>query len=326
MGRLVSGVIGSVFFLQLFCSNVLADRIDDAIALSQATNRPLLAVGGADFCGPCRKLHKTIATDPQLQPLLENCVVLEMDSQTQEFQNFVNRFPADASMIPMVYVVLPDGHPIYAQSGGMDGTKLAGLLRNAIDSSTPQNNNTMLASASEEVSGGVDLEEMLQSARVHAQGGKLIDALEIVSPIAAMQGQSPQIAKARAYQTRLESVISQWMTDLAFQLERSESVHGAAYRLAELYVRTPDHPQLRNQARDLLQRFETETVTRVPVKQAKYLLKARYFEDNGDTRNALAQYEAVVTIDKSSPAGEFANRRLASLQDRVAAEMTVQSR
>ena len=114
MGKFLTRSVCTFLVFGVFGGMASADRIDDALALSKSTNRPLLAIGSADFCAPCRKLHQTIESDPQLQPILQNCVVLEMDSQTQEFRNFVSRFPADASLIPMVYVVLPNGTPIYA--------------------------------------------------------------------------------------------------------------------------------------------------------------------------------------------------------------------
>lgn len=318
----------TLFLLTLFSGSVSADRIDDAVALSRSTNRPLLAIGSAEFCGPCRKLHQTIETDPQLRPILENCVLLEMDSQTQEFRDFVNRFPADASLIPMVWVVLPNGTPIYAQSGGMTGTQLAGLLDQAIGYSGPrvQPGKTMLASAEVPVPANNDLDTILKSARNHAQNGNLIDAIQLVSPIAAMSGSSEQLVKARTYEARLESVISNWMSELGNQLDKNESVHGAAYRIAELYVELTDHPTLRNEANELLVRFETKPSTAVAVQQAKFLLKARFFEDKEDSRTAAANYTAVVSLDSKTPAAEFASHRLDELQERHAVKMTAQTR
>lgn len=321
-------VAWTLFLLTLFSGSVSADRIDDAVALSRSTNRPLLAIGSAEFCGPCRKLHQTIENDPQLQPILKNCVLLEMDSQTQEFRDFVSRFPADASLIPMVWVVLPDGTPIYAQSGGMTGTQLAGLLDQAIGYSGPrvQPGQTMLATAEVAIPANTDLDEVLKSARTQAQNGNLVEAIQLVSPIAAMDGSSEQLIKARTYEARLEVVISNWMGELGTQLENNESVHGAAYRIAELYVELTDHPTLRNEARDLLTRFETQPSTEVAVKQAKFLLKARFFEDKEDARTAAANYNAVLTLDAQTPAAEFASNRLGQLQERHAVKMTAQTR
>lgn len=321
----------SVCVFLVFCvlsGLAFADRIDDAIALSKSTNRPLLAIGSAEFCGPCRKLHHTIETDPTVKSILKDCVLLEMDSQTQEFQNFVSRFPADASLIPMVYVVLPDGTPIYAKSGGMTGTQLAGLLDHAVQSSGTrfQQSETMLASAEVTVPVNLELEAVLKAARTHAQNGNLIDAMRLVSPVAAMNGKSEECLKARTYQARLESVISNWMDDLGTQLENNESAHGAAYRIAELYVELPNHVELRQQARKLLDRFEGNPSTQVAVTQAKFLLQARFFEHSEDRRTAAENYNAVLELDPQTPAAEFATRRLGQLQERHAVKMTAQNR
>ena len=323
MGKFFTGYVAVLFTVVCLVGSVNADRIDDAIALSKSTNRPLLAIGGAEFCGPCRKLHKTIETDQQLQPILEDCVVLEMDSQTQEFRDFVQRFPADASMIPMVYVVLPSGNPIYAQSGGMTGSQLAGLLSEAVSYSRPAVQPKALLASAELSIPAAEIASVLQSAREQAQVGNLVQALHLVSPIADMDGDSELVVKARGYEAKLNNVISNWMSELGTQMENNESIHGAAYRIAELYVELPDHPVLQEQARKLLIRFGRRESTRVAVQQAKYLLKARYFEDKEDVRNAMENYSAAVGLDSLSPAASFAENRLSHLQEKQAAKMTV---
>ncbi len=305
-----------------------ADRVDEALALSRETDRPLLAIGSSDFCGPCRQMADMLANDARLQPLLKQCVVLKLDSQSEEFHHLVARYPADASMIPMVYIVLPNGNPMYAQSGGLETEQMLGLLSEAVGYSRP----TSLVAASSTPTPNpalriptADVEAILEVARQQAKIGHLVKSLKLVAPIASQSDETEVVLKARLYQSSLNQAIGQWMNELADQIDRKESVHGATYRIAELYVALPGHPKLRKQAGTLLIHLERQPATRDPVRQAKFLLKARYLERANAFQRAADAYAQAIQIDDASPSAKFAQKQVDRLQKRKSVQMTVKA-
>jgi len=308
MGNLHSFLVVFIFSASLtFLANgAAADRIEDALAASRNMNRPLLAIGTTETCEPCRALHQTLRNDTDLQPLLAECVVLSMNAESAEFSDFVARFPADARMVPMVYVVLPNGNPMYAQSGGLTGSQLSGLIKEA-SSYCDRPSNLDLAT----------FERVLESARSEARKGHLIQALHAVDPMANMSGSALQITKARSYQKKLTEAINQWLLDLDQQMSTGDGVYGAAYRVAELYVELPEHKDIHETAGELLRRYQGHSETKNAVLQAKNLLKARFYEDHQSCEKALENYGNVVRIDASTPAAGYARDRMSVVQEKL---------
>ncbi len=284
-------------------------RIDDAMASAVQQQRPLFVLGSSPSCEPCRRLHATIDSDATIQRLLRHCEVVLLDAHSHEFAMFAARFPVDARMIPMIYVVMPDGSLLYGQSGLLERQHLAMLLGEAVRRSRPP-----ATPPSAEPSSSLADEQIMASAREHAKQGKLIPALKMVAPLAGRKHPTLQVAYAREYQRRLIEAVQQWLQDLDFQLSTGDSIYGAAYRVAEIHIELPEYRQIREKTDEMLRRYQAQTRTAMAVRQAKVLLRAHYFEAHQSPARALVEFERVVALDPSSPAADFARERMAAVR------------
>ncbi len=285
-------------------------RIDDALASATREQRPLLVLGSSPWCDPCQRLHATIAADPTIQRLLRHCEFVPLDAQSQEFSAFAARFPVDARRIPMIYVVLPDGSLLYGQSGLLEGEQLAMLLNEAMRRARPvvpaaPVNSPTLATG----------EQVLATAREYARRGELLRALKTVAPLADRKDDTEQAAKARGYRQRLVVAVQQWLQDLDNQITSGNSIHGAVYRVADIHLASRQCRQIHATTHNLLRRYQSQPRTALAVRQAKALLRARYFERQELPERAVSEFERVVTLDPASPAAEFARHRMGAMRD-----------
>lgn len=85
----------------------IENDFEAASAQASASGRPLLIDLYADWCGPCRTLAEDYFTDPSMQELLGNFVLLRVDVDSEEGEPLAARYSVDA--IPCVVVAAADG-------------------------------------------------------------------------------------------------------------------------------------------------------------------------------------------------------------------------
>ena len=326
--RILLFLIAATF---VFANTVNAGEVEAAFAKSQELNRPLLAIGSSTFCRPCRELHSMLESDVELQKLLKKCVVLKVDSQTADYQNLTSRFSVDASKIPMVYIVLPNGTMMYGSVGKPSNFELSNLLLEAISyaSSTGASSTNQMAAQSTSAAHDIilsdaSLEDLLVQSRESARSGQLIKAIRLLRPVARLDADSESVRRAKAYVAKLERAIDLWLGDLDAQINDGESIHGAIYRVAEVYVELPEVKNLRKVSGEMLKRYQRDPSTRRAMQQAKHLLKAKFNEDRKECERALVNYRTVVNIHAQSPAAKYALSRIRTVQKKIDGKVAFQ--
>ena len=92
--------------------------LDRAVVQSQATGRPILAIGGSTGCIYCKKMAAELATDPAVQEPASKYVVLLLDTDDPvQWPRWNSRYKVDGDGIPAVFIVRADGEPIYSGTG-----------------------------------------------------------------------------------------------------------------------------------------------------------------------------------------------------------------
>lgn len=295
-----------------FCERPLAATETERLLHRAAeAGRPVLVIGSSDYCGPCRALHRTLAEDALVRQLLESCLHRELDVQSSEFVTFAEQFSLDVQAIPMVCIILPDGSTMYAKSGGLAAPQLSQLLQLAIQRA---------AEHGPSASSLAGTPQLLTAARDRAREGELIDCLQLLQQWQRTRSEpvSPALlAESQSLEQETLAATLSWIRQLDELMRRPESMHGAAYRVAELYVELPAYAEVRRAAGGVLRRHELQPGTRTAVRQAKSLLVARYHEHQRTFPRALQSYWEVVRLDHSTPAGRFAQRRIELLTQHV---------
>jgi hypothetical protein len=247
---------------------------------------------------------------------MEKYVVIDIDSSTPEFQSFVRRFPAEVRGVPMVYLIRPDGAMLYGRSGGLPPKGIQNLLNfgleesgEALDSDQQQRFSTAIATSER-----------------YQQEGELLKAMQVISPVAQHSGYAASVSRARLLRYSLTDSLRHRLAAFDEKLTDSESMHGAAYRLAEMYIGLSEVPQLRESAGEKLVHYEQQESTRLAIRQGKELVRARYFEQRELCKQALSSYERIIQIDKNSPTAHHASQKIAILADRQRQKLAISDR
>ena len=316
--RRISGHLAAAVFLIVLHHDitVLALQPDEALELSSQTGKPLLALGTSVTCPPCQALQYHLRSEPSLRALLEKYVVINMDSSSPEFQSFVRRFPAQVRGVPMVYVVRPDGAMLYGRSGGLSPEGIQNLLSfgleesgEALDSDHQQRFSAMLAISQR-----------------YQQEGELLKAIQVISSVAQHRGYAAAVRRARVLRDSLTESLRRRLATYDEKLMDSESMHGAAYRLAEMYVGLSKVPRLRESVATRLVHHEQQKSTRSAILQGVELVRARYFEQRELRKRALSSYERIIRIDKASPTAQHASQKIAILADKQRQKLAIRDR
>jgi hypothetical protein len=98
--------------------------MEQALAKSQATGRPILAFAGSKDCAPCQALLARLQTDRSIAPLVTQFVPLKLETDGDNWQEWASKFRHEGSGIPILYVVRADGTMIYGKSGAKEGNEL----------------------------------------------------------------------------------------------------------------------------------------------------------------------------------------------------------
>ena len=295
----------------LVTSSSMAGRIDKAMQMARDYGRPILALATSDQCAPCQKMKETLRQS-ELQPLLEKCIVLTMDAGSSEFKEFSNRFPADTSIVPMVYVILPDGSQMYSQGGMLEQDVISGLLSEAVSYST----------ATKQTTDETLYRRVLDAAKQKARERKLIEATKMTAGLAKRSGDYAVLQESREYRDRLLEAVRQWLQDLDQQMLDEQAAHGAAFRIAQIFVELREFDDIHEMSRQLLVTYDQNSETRPAVAQAKHLLKARYRQSDNLCKEAIESYQTVVDLDPESTSGRFAAQQILVLRRKLAEKLT----
>lgn len=302
---------GLVVLFLLATQTTHAGRVEDALRNARDLGRPVFAIATSDHCAPCQKMKQTLR-GKGLRKVLKKSVVLSMDAASPEFREWANRFPADTSMVPMVYVILPDGTQMYSQGGMLGEDVISSLLTEAIrySSATKQNAEVAL------------YRRQLDAAKQKSRERKLIDAINLTAKVAQRPGDYAVLQEAREYHGKLLEAARQWLQDLDHQMLNHESSHGAAFRIAQIFVELRDYADIHEMSRQLLVTYDQNEETRAAVAQAKHLLKARYRQSDKNCKMAIESYQTVVDLDPDSTSGRFAAKQLKVLRRKLAQKLT----
>lgn len=318
MGRKKRFFVALFFVLSLCFSNyqVFGAQPDEALRLAAETGRPLLATVTSPACPPCKVLKHNLATNRSVRSLAERYIVLDMAPHSPEFQAFLQKYPVEFRGVPMVFLIRPDGTSLYGRSGGMLSETLRGLLQFGLDES-----GTPLTSEQQQL-----FAELLASAELHLRQGDLLEALRETTIVSEQPCLASSVLRSRNLRNSILAAVDDRLAKLDQRLVNGEALHGAAFRLVELYAGLADVTGLRDvsvreRAKAMLLHYQHQDSTRLAVAQGAHLVRAREHERRRTMDQAIASYHRIIALDEASPTAEHAVQRLAWLKARQRREL-----
>ena len=103
----------------------------EALAEAQRQNKPLFVDFYATWCVPCKKMEKTIFTQPEVGKFFnEKFVNLQMDAEAPENVEIAKKYKVEA--FPTLGIIAPDGKAIQINVGFMKADELLEMGKTAI--------------------------------------------------------------------------------------------------------------------------------------------------------------------------------------------------
>lgn len=121
---LATGLAALLLSLPLAAQSADLLTIEQAIAKSKATGRPILAMAGSKTCAPCQALLERLSTDRSIAPLVTQFVPLKVETDGDHWGEWASKYPHEGSGIPILFVVRADGEMLYGKSGAKNGAEL----------------------------------------------------------------------------------------------------------------------------------------------------------------------------------------------------------
>jgi len=193
----------------------VANKLEEAKALSAVSGRPILAVAGLESWPPCTALMTTLVSNKSIAPYAAQFVPVKLDVNSTEYRTWSRDLErtGEAKGVPYVYVVRSDGETIYGQGGGISTENLKTLLMTSLKTS----GRVLNAKEVETLDKAAKDFESLQSA------GDISGALKAINKVKRLgaPGQIPSYAQAASKVNKLAETTA---TEVNAKLAKLSSV------------------------------------------------------------------------------------------------------
>jgi tetratricopeptide (TPR) repeat protein len=305
MLRLLSALVTAGLSVAIVQTANAAGRGAELARQMQQTGKPALIIAGNEGCVYCRLMAQELATDRSIQHLVEQYLVLEINTDSADWPRLRDTFQFDESGIPAVFVVRADGELLYSKSG--KPTDLAAFLKEYLESA-----------------GTILDPERLQSMRRAVtvadrslKRGDYATLLPIVQEYAG-SGSYAQVAQAMdAIQAKLIERVTSEANDAEKQMAARDHVLDAAMSLAELRRILADYEPAAEIEETVWSRLAENETHSALLEQATTLDRAACLAGEKKWSEAAELYESVATTTPETPAGRYASEHLEEVRARA---------
>jgi tetratricopeptide (TPR) repeat protein len=291
------------FILICISTAIPAATVESQLALASELGKPVLVLATGESCPPCQALKHLVRTDQNVQAVLKRFVLLEMDVESFQFEEFSARYPHRLQAIPIVFMLRPDGKVLYGKSGGMSADQLAGLLVAGLE-----NSGSGLSEAEAR-----ELSRRVDGARGMYQVGDVVNAYRHAAAASELASYANVVREAAQLRKQIGADLIERLPSLESRFAQADEQFSTALILAELYVSAAADPEFQQELGQMLSKYEQSQPTQTAVVQAKYTVRGRHNELHGRWQEAREWYQKVVDLDSDSPAARQAISRLRTL-------------
>jgi len=277
---------------------------DAAVVQSQATGRPILAIGGSTGCIYCKKMAAELASDPAVQEPASKYVVLLLDTDDPvQWPRWNSRYKVVGDGIPAVFVVRADGEQIYSGTGAPQD--LGGFLERHLKAA-----GTVLDDAG--------LAELTAAARDLSRGWRRRDPAAVIEELNKRldpQNYSLPARQIAAITDEMRKLATRRLADAERDLKEIERKPDAAFQAAvtvlELERDYAGLPEFGDDLKTRVTLLALERITAPVFERARQVIEAESLYASGKKDEATAALRSLADEQKDTPAATYAGRMLA---------------
>ena len=275
-----------------------------ALAKSQATGRPVLAIAGSTGCIWCKKMAGELATSPAAQEPAAKFVVLLLDTDDPvRWPLWESRYKVEGDGIPAVFVVRADGEQIYGESGAPQD--LAAFLDERL-----RDAGTVLDDAA--------LGELTSASRTLAKSWRKRDPKEVIPELTKWLDPKNHSAPAKQIAQIVEQM-KKFAGDRFAAAERdlqaADRKPDAAFEAAVTVLRMRrDYAGLPELGEDLERRaaaLETDPKVTPVLETAAKVFEAESLYENDQRDEAITAVRSLAAEEPGCPAAKYASKAIA---------------
>lgn len=279
--------------------------VDAALAESQNTGKPILAIGISKTCAPCQALKERLKTDKSLQPLLSNFVPLVLSTDAGEsgdWSNFERKYPSEGNGIPKVYVVRADGEKLHAGSGAPE--KLPEFLQEKLsESGRPLNEKQ-----------AEQFKTALATATKLSDSGNIAAAMTKLKPLLGSKSYAKPAVAAEELGKSLAEKVQATVDEADGKLASpDEALHGAVTLVEVFRVYGKTLPDVAKGVNEKLVKYRKNPEKRELFKHADLIDKANVMAVKNSSKG-LTMFQAIVDKNPDTPAAELAKTKIEELK------------
>ncbi len=283
--------------------------IEQAMALSKATGRPILAMAGSKTCAPCQALLERLKTDRSIAPLVTQFVPLKVETDGENWGEWASKYRHEGNGIPILFVVRADGEMLYGKSGSKTGNELPVFLAEHLKTSGRIFTDEQLAAIKAAV-------EESNKALAAGDAWTAVKRIEGLKKLGTPGKFGSYAAAAQEADALYAQLVEQGRAALVAAQEQLAGNDKFAGVLA-VFTANRVFGNLVELKKDLVtaeREIGKDQSLKEIVKQAEALDRALAQAGNKTTRkNAPAAFELVMTRFPGTPAAELAKTKLAEL-------------
>jgi tetratricopeptide (TPR) repeat protein len=230
-------------------------------------------------------------------------VSVHIDSSSDEWQTWEQRFPSQSNGIPIVYVIRPDGESLYAQSGSLPGVALPQLLAETLAKSGKILNEPQLKKIADGVA----------KATRSYEKGDVADAVLSVTRYAGSGSYAEAALAADALAKKLADEAQQKIEAADQKLQDETTVLAGAIELAAVNRLYKKLPGITKAVKETSIKYTSDAVGRERFAQAGMIDQAQAFEHQRQPAKAAAVYQQAIEKYPGTAVAELARSQLEAL-------------
>jgi hypothetical protein len=291
--------------------------VEEAVALSQKTGKPILAMAGQQSCGACVALQERLTTDRSLAVFAGSFIPLKVRTdEGADWGKWARKYPVEGNGIPKFYIIRADGTKMVAMQGAPPDNELPKMLAAAVDQSGRILKDSEIALLDTSVT---EAKEAVAAGSM-AKAAVALAKLNSLGTLGDLKSYSALALEADALFKQVMEGAVKSIEEAKGKLADKETAFDGVLTLVEGERAYVSFPPIKLVVNKSVKEAEKNAALEDAFKQARALDRARRLPPTGPTKSkAIEAYQTVITRYPGTPAERLAIEELTAIDPSKAA-------